>query len=346
MQAWFDRATAEAAEALSFEGVRLEYQVEHHAVPSAAELDRLRKVVRDHPDHPDRLTLAGYENRLKQGPDRIRYTLWFWGEGAWRQNYDDDSGLWFDTARTPRNCWRLGADQLTLLDFSAPPPAGFDLDSEEQSLVSSIKFLLHGGLHLIASMRLKPRPLQDIPGGWEVRADGAMESVLLFRGSWDGEIGRVQQLVLERAPAALSEQGKRWKFDGWESNHLLGKPVARQVDELSQRGDLLVRTRLLGTHAEPTTRLDELSRTPDFDGADPIRGVLTVRAVSDYRESSPLHSLVTADGLQAVVPPGEARTTWSSRLRWLGWSILALLGVMFTWIRMNRRAVRRLNATG
>jgi hypothetical protein len=344
MQAWFDRATAEATVALSFEGVRLEYQVEHHAVPSAAELDRLRRAVRDHPDHPARLTLSGYERRIKQGPDQIRYTLWFWSEGNWRQNYDDGSGLWFDTARTRRSCWRLGTDQLTLLDFGASPPPGFDLGSEEQTLVDSLRFLLHGGLHLIASMQLKPRPLQPIPDGWEVRADGAMESVLLFRGTWDGEIGRVRQLVLERAPSAVSEQGKRWVFDGWESNQLLGKPIAQQIDEFSPRSELLVRTRLLGTHAERKTRLDELSRTPSFDGSDPIRGALTVRAVSDYREASPLHSLVTADGLQSVLPPGEVRVVWSSRLRWLGWAILALLGVMFIWIRMNRRAVRRCDA--
>ncbi|MCE7970523.1 MAG: hypothetical protein DYG93_02485 [Leptolyngbya sp. PLA2] len=100
--------------------------------------------------------------------------------------------------------------------------------------------------------------------------------------------------------------------------------------------------RVLSVESVTRERLDELTRVPERDGADALRGVLRITSLADYRPE-------VRQGIH-VMPDGSERT-WSigSRsgledrawLRTTGWVMLSLFSgmiVLLVWCRYRAGA--------
>ncbi len=203
------------------------------------------------------------------------------------------------------------------------------MKSVEETISSELGFFLHGGLHLIGSMKLALRPVEITPQGWEARADGAMQVVLLFRGEWDEkeQVGRIREVIVERVPPMPSEERSRWKIEGWTRDSVVGRQIATRVEHVLPNGRLEYRQAFVRATPEPESRIDELVVVPEYNGSDPIRGTLTVRALSDYRSDSSNHHWVTQSGLARVTPATDRRNDRRGYLQISGWVTIAALSV-------------------
>lgn len=82
VQAWVTEEWNRAQEYPPVDGLQIRYSKEiPEPVPSAAELEQMRRTVAGKPAHPLRSTLAEYERIIREGPKKETYTVWSEGEG-------------------------------------------------------------------------------------------------------------------------------------------------------------------------------------------------------------------------------------------------------------------------
>jgi len=86
-----------------------------------------------------------------------------------------------------------------------------------------------------------------------------------------------------------------------------------------------------------TEEFEAVTRTPDFDGSDAVRGRVTFTQVTDFREGTPSYEIKTAEGaVQALnvedTPVGHGRSV----LRTTGWVVAGSLVVLLVLLRLRR----------
>ncbi len=211
------------------------------------------------------------------------------------------------------------------------------------------KYLFFGGVGLGAGSVVQRTPSgasQQSSGRWEAETTarvGERRMVWRYVGETDAGSGRALPESLETLQ--ISPTAKRYgsaRFANWRYSDVAETWIAHNVDILDAEGVVIAKWRVLSVESVTRERLDELTRVPERDGADALRGVLRITSLADYRPE-------VRQGIH-VMPDGSERT-WSigSRsgledrawLRTTGWVMLSLFSgmiVLLVWCRYRAGA--------
>lgn len=338
VRSWIQSEWERAASLPDLKGFEFRFRIEHREVLPEQKLAELRALVAGRPDHPERKTIERSERRKSRGPDVLDHRLWLLSSGEWRLNTDQPNGLWFDSVRSPRGDWGLSQHQLTLLDSGVRPPDGFDLEVDESVLRWQLGFLFYGGFSLSGSIGLKPADVIIENSSWRLTAHGPNSSIVQFSGIWDPRASRgfVSEVRLLKIPGS-DEEGKWWSCKGWRFDDKLNQWMAQSAEEFDRAGRPLSAILVRGVEARSEPEIRALLEAPAYDGADPVRGPLTVRAVQNYRTDREVQHAVTPSGLQEVLAVDRMSQQRSDQwLRVLGWSLLAACVCLFLILRLRR----------
>lgn len=339
-QKWFDEQWLAADRWPKLDEVGLRFRVEQRYVPPAAEMAALKSSVEGKPDHPDRSRVRRYERAATDNPEASVFTVWRRGPGNWRINEDYIGWMpipYQDECVTPDRAWGINAQQLTLVSPAKGYPSGHHFDATEPRVLQDLGFLLTGGLHVAKEYKTTPGRVMLKDDRWTVELVGT-ELTFQAQGTWDpaSATGRIEVLLLSKAPNVPKEVGRRYESTGWRVREAFaGLVVADRVTEFRPNG---LRDRVF-QYVEPVPApaggFAALVATPSLDGADPIRGKYTFVGVHDFTEGSP--TIVRRVGeLWEKAPAQSEPESPEGRLRVIGWSMLGLLGTGLVALRIRR----------
>lgn len=333
--AWLEQAWTDAQELPQLDGVVLRIRSTNVDQGAPGELERLRADVSGRPDHPGRRRLDSLEQTALGLPYWSVMTVRLADSNRWRINFDDSHGFFFDTALNDGVFWRFGANQLTIGEASAAPP-GFEPESSLADFRQSIGFLRTGGFHLASSLGLTRDEAvsMESQGVFRFRATQQGGAVVEFAGRWSEEVGRgfIDEFRLVKIPGAAGEERMSWVMRDWKFDLTLGDWIAARVEEFAADGRPIARWELVDANLEPPERLEELLEIPRWDGADPLRDPLTVRAVADHRDSGSKMSHVEQGRLEPVSPASRTVGGIFGSVAWW-WAIPPLVVLVVVRIR-------------
>lgn len=340
---WVEVALADAQDLPPLEGVRIVYRTRLIDQGEPGELERLRSDVARHPDHPERFRLAQLENAVAGHPYWSLTTVRYSAANRWRCNFDDSYGLFYDTTLNGGTFWRLGAEQLTIGRPECPPP-GFNPGATADEFRSNLDYLLTGGLQLGIRLRLSFSILSgpDSSGKFTVRAADDRGVTVDYHGRWldDEDRGLIDRVVVENVPEAPEEAGQSWTIEDWHFDGALAAWTATSVEHRGSDDRPLWRLEFVGAELEPLEELDRLLVVPAWDGADPIRGQLTVRAVADYRGDALKSAFVRDGNLDGHLADSPVQQSEGGVVR-IWWIIPFALVLVGRHVLRIRRGVRR-----
>lgn len=293
--------------------IHVRYTIEYHAELTDLEYEALRSRVAGRPEHPERRALDAQSRRRQNGPEFATHELWADTRGVVRHNSSNvGDDLWFDVALDGDVVRGMSPAQLTLVsrDGSAAPdtPAIRSGIEEANRLLS---WFLSSGRAITQTLPVGP---WHEAGGTALAAEG--EGMLLtLTPSGDGGA----TVKLERCDPMPESIGLRWEFTGSVLAPGMATPIPKVLTEYTAKGR--VARRIAIDHIGPTDKamLDRVSRTPRFDGEDPVRGPATFVSIYDHRPRDPLITVRTGSETstirQSQTPDALSRRT----IRWIGW---------------------------
>lgn len=348
VERWLQDAWNESATDLIIPDIAVTYQVEYHEIPIPQEMDRLRRVIRQFPQHPDRRKFEVFANRLANGPDIVEQTMYLSMEGSWRlSRYPTGHEHQVDYAVAPRHAWIMSEDQLTIDLPTQLPGSDHDLRTEYEEFARELEIALLGGLSLARNLEMSLGPIEQAGPEWTVRAAAPGLAAMRFWVRWDPALGVARpirtELEVEDSP---SEHNQKWEFSDWIIDPVLGRPVARRVQRFTSDGRLEVVRVIHSIAAIDHHEVDRLCEVPGPSTVDPIRGPVTFRAIADHRPSKPILALVTDTRGSGTATGGTAPATPRALGRSAGIGLVvgsALIGIVGA--AMSIRARMRLSAT-
>ncbi len=304
-------------------GVRIEYarfiwRAEHDDVPSSEELQRLRRRVRGHPEHPDRALLETYERRIADGPDIERWDVWFGKAGMFRRNLEEPDGSINDIAVSSRRAWSYSdvARQLNIIeDTRSGYPKGYNYGPWEHRLRSTVSGFLHGAFSIrVPGVEMDMQDFSYNEGIWSCVFSSSEPDIALRlegEGEWkDGQwIGRATSATVEASGPSPDEIGRRWVFTDWAVQDAIGSdPIC--TTQIEYRPDGRPVTTL---HLESVTRLlpsefEEALAPPDPETkTDAVRGRIPLDAVQRFpdAERAPVVTKYTDSGSEEKTNPAS-----------------------------------------
>lgn len=367
VQAWFDREwNSPLVTPELVAGHMVRWREENLYVPPKAELDRLRKDVRGHPDHPERGLLARYEGTAAGNPNVFEFTFWSGGKDYWRLN-DDQSGADYakwggkrfdDKVVTHRHAWQMSPEQLAILSDSPIVTApGYDIESDRAMVINSLTAKFHAGLPKFAKLAgLAAPPSVEVRGPkWSVRFELTgtnSASSYVIEGRWDEQAGRgfVEQIISKRA--GKDEVDARTTYKSWKSTPVLNGWIAGTIESWQRSRGITRRSTYIACESVSQDEMRAMTRIPAFDGRDAIRGPTTFVSSWDFRGGqeryvtrSPAFSNDPTGKTIVEVKDPPAPGRLARLVRRTGWIaggllIVGLAALKFNGLILARRAAR------
>jgi len=349
------RGTGSAINALA--GFRVTWVAETHWTPAPGDLERMRRRVRGHPDHPDLERLKQYERRLAEGPDTQRFTVWSDGDSRWRLNTDQDTGnaSFADAACDGNICWRLTRGMLVVIDRTVDHPVAYQPDQEVYQASEALDLLVLGGFATLSQRAPESIQIDSDDKSWSIWAPWAaptpetltqvhalqrtgaeidlppsdLESRLT--GTWwtSPRVPIAQRLVQAHRGRAHPEE--RMQFSGAHVDPVLGHVVYSRVEVFARDGQLDRVLRLEQVVPVDAQEVSALLRIPEPGGTDAIRGAVHVPLVADFRDGDQQDWSTLSGGMMIaragnrirITPGSDARERVSHAhwIRWGGWLI-------------------------
>jgi len=237
--------------------------------------------------------------------------------------------------------------------MSVLTPSSVTEHGEEASLAGASdrarKYLFFGGIGLGSGQPTRPVPAQASrrpDGGWEAESTvrvGSREWVSKYTGRSDDATGRAlpEHLeILQVSPTAERQGGAR--FTDWQYSDVAGSWIAHSIEVLDAEAVVTARWRVLSVESVTREHLDALTRAPERDGVDALRGELRIASLTDYRPGVRQATHVMPDGSERTWSiDGQRRQEEHGWLRMTGWITLSLISgiiVLFVWRRYRTGA--------
>ncbi|HRQ71623.1 MAG TPA: hypothetical protein PLU35_01195 [Phycisphaerales bacterium] len=276
--------------------------------------------------------------RLWLGKDKHRWTL---------DRPSTPSQPFSDHGFSGRLTWTLqevgGQHRVSVVAPSSVTELG-----EEASIAGASdrarKYLFFGGIGLGAGSVVQRTPSgasQQSSGRWEAEATarvGERRMVWKYVGGTDAGSGRALPESLDMLQVSPSEErygGAR--FDDWRLCEVAGTWMANRIDILDASGEIRARWRIVSVEPVSQDRLEELTRLPERDGVDALRGEIRIASLTDYRPEVRQASRAMPDGsVLTWAIDGASRAEDRAWLRVAGWTTLSVLSgviVLLVWRR-------------
>ena len=334
LKAEWDALPSAPSPFFDLDGAGLCYVVERYV--EGEELVALQRRVEGHPDHPDRTLLEDSLKRHRGEPFGTQYCVYSDGPGRWRINREflgrsrDGAPRYWDMVVMPDSQWMMLPGTLVVHSPTAPPPQGQDLPGEERSTGPILDRLLTGGLAAAKGLGLRLGDVQLLSDNrFRVAASRRdvpeqQQLTLEYIGRWDAERGRgfIESRTLVQNGYKPDSTGETYSMRDWRFVPEIGRWAAGFIAWAPAQGALGHRVRLIGgLEGDPDT-LQRITRVPEIDGSDPLRGPVTATRLVDHRPGR--RSLqIDPDGTRSTLDlPAEAgKSTAFGALRLIGWII-------------------------
>jgi len=339
VQRWLDAEVERSREYPAIVGLVVEFDQLYHPKVTQAELEALRIEIQGKPDHPARREMASHERRLATGPDRKSWKVWLLTTERWRVNGSNEfpTGIPFvDYGRDGNDAWVLMDDSMVVIDADKPPP-NRNYSREESLVRMHLDEFLYAGLGQTRGEAAFSH-LAIEGDRWSVRRTVTLapesEVVVELAGRWDAdaERGFVERRTLIASP--FGAPGRRWDFSGWRHEPLLKSWVCGRVDEIAPDGRPHESFVWRGVAPVTAQEVEALIAVPDPLGEDPVRGIVKVRAVSDFRAKAMTFTALDDEGASE----SRSLTTSAPRqnIQWMGWALAALIIAGLVFMRVRR----------
>jgi len=337
---WIDQQASSGAD-YGESRFEIVYQRRLYPATSAAQVAALEREVAGKPDHPLHGQLETAKRRLEK-PDEIVVHVHWESPVSWRLSttykYEDKELPYADFAVTADGAWALTAQQLTIVDPKSFPPNQdyLSLVTEFETVAQDILF---GGLSLPKRLGLTRGPVVMNGDKWECTFSNP-DRTYTFRGTWDETAARgfVTSYRLVRGPDPAFVGTER-VMSGWARHGDLW--IAADAIEHRPDGRPTASTKFVSIRPLTKSDFQTATATPKVDGADVLRGPVTVARVYDLRPGRMEASFPT-DPERAPVSLEEPGETTS--LRRAGWVTAGVLVLVFAGL-IGRR-LRRSSSVG
>lgn len=309
VERWVAKAWKEAKGDLILPDIAVAYRVEYHEVPPMQEMQRLRRDVQRHPQHPDARKLEVYTDRLANGPSVVKQTMFLSMDGYWRlSRYPTGHKYQVDYGWSPQHAWIMSEEQLTIDALAQLAGSEHDLRSEKDEFLRECGIAILGGLQIAHQYDMALTAIEQSGSNWSFAAIKPGVATLRFWVRSQEGIGVVPyRMTLESVEASPEEAGERWDISDWTIDPALGRLVARRVERYTPDGRLDVVRVIESIVAMDHREIERMCEIPRIDGVDPIRGAVTYRAISDYRPGKPTPALLSSGVAGGGIAPSEPK---------------------------------------
>lgn len=319
---------------------------ETSTVVTAQEVADLREIVKGHPEHPLRSSLADKERWLKYGPDEAVFELWYLDEHTWRIRQDPatkygpkepgDPIRQFtrDVGRTDGRTWSVWNSGLEIDQGAARAVVLASLHSVVRQLFDP---------QLAALTRdMQPRTLtfSETKTGWDIsfaRAEDRESSVSV---AWDdathtGRVLRMSTRVRSNPGSTPTGVLDGWVQDEWGTH----ATVLYQTDASTSQQ---TKSTLTGLRACTADEVRARAAVPVDGQADPARGKVNLRYITDRVADEQWAKVPSSTGgpptmeRQHIGVPTLASKGYSSLTAWLTASAACGAALAIVWLK--RRA--------
>ncbi|MBL8764136.1 MAG: hypothetical protein JNM07_07695 [Phycisphaerae bacterium] len=350
-EAWWKRLSAGKAAGPNVDHVKIHYRrTQYYEPPDLAELERLRALVKDKPEHPAREQVYEMERRLKDpSPDVGECVMWRLN-GRWRWSTTGKDGAYDDSVWDRNHAFQLMPNHLRVLDprRASRPGSPYQINLLEQTLMVDSSAFVDGGLtSWLASWpdTVFSRELNASGTRWKgVGTASGRRGALRVEasGTWDaaagwGTIDRYTSRIVDaKGEVSLDEaiELSDWRF-------VPELQLGMAATSLEKNGDGFIKTRreLIEASGFTDAEFDALTAIPSADRPDPYRGPLPFTQVENFLGATP----EVTDNTGAPIAPDaklQEERTYQSRMRWAGWALggLLLIGLIIAWRLRHARA--------
>jgi len=264
-------------------------------------LRRLGEEVADHPDHPDRLLWDQSMRRSRGEPHGTLTRLWSAGPGRWRINTTmwqiGDQEHYWDAAIYPGREWWLTRDDMSIFIPGKDGISGSNPRSFSGGALYDLSWLFYGQLDVLATDSISLEGLRWMDGDRFTfrlvrgKPGDSFRYVAVYEARWDRDADRwfIESAEVVEHASRPDRVGQRRELSGWVFAPEIGRWVAGRIVETgrfkTEGGDWITRVlEFRGAHEGDPDELERITRISPVDGADPLRGEVTVRRVRDFRE--------------------------------------------------------------
>lgn len=360
VRTWLAQAWEEAAKLPNFGDANLKWHAQRLYVPSDAQLETMRRAVAGKPDHPDRASLMLYDRRVRGDKDEAVRQLWCHGDGQWRLSYDFQSNnlstgevitSFSDTTVLPDRHWRITPDQLLIEppDVSARSEIG-GLIRSRSDFVLEVGYFANGGMTGAHQSGTALGEVVVNGNRWSVIATRTQSQAgksyqLRFDGRWDeaqsrGFVERMEIVTNDYKPQVV---GTAWTFSDWRVDAVSDKAFAWKVEEFRPGGILDSRFVIEHFAVEPGKSFEEVTRTPEVAGVDPVRGKVTFSTIQDLIKGVRTDVNTGSQAALGIQPRRVAPEV--SKVNWLVWISSSCVVAGFGLAGVRRWKKRRSAAT-
>lgn len=337
---WFKAEWVAAAKVEIPQNVYIEYEILSPVPGDETELERLRGIVDGKPDHPLRQHYEDLKWQIENGPQRVRYRLWYGDSKHWRMSRDlhQHAPLQFiDLAVRGGEAWQLTDRDLSLVDAD-DPPTDRDPANALRALPIYLQHWLYPGMAPGTPLGLKPESSVLSGEDWSgtIRSSSG-DRVIELHGRLIGDSIRMGTSTVVQALDEPRWTGAASRFSDWTYNALLDRWIARcrtSFDHAGVPGQVEIVNEI---RALRDGELAGLLITPTATGEDPVRGSTTFRAINDFRKGVRTE-LGEAGPTQTPLPEWTQRKRPPAWLRPAGWILATGVIVALVWLRMRTRS--------
>lgn len=337
---WFKAEWAAAAKVEIPKNIYIEYVIISPVPGDETELERLRGIVEGKPDHPLKQQYEDLKWQFNNGPQQVRYRLWYGDSKHWRMSRDlhQRTPLQFiDLAVRGGEAWQLTDRDLSLVD-AADPPVDRNPANAIRVLPIYLQRWMFPGMAPGTPLGLKPESSEVLGETWKGTIRSATgDRVIELRGRVvDGSV-RVDTSTMVQALDEPRWTGSTSRFSDWSYNSLLGRSIARSCTSFDHAGVPWQAEIVNEIRALREGELAGLLTTPTAAGEDSIRGTTTFVAINDFRNGVRT-DLREAGSTQTPLPEWTQRKTPPKWLRPSGWILAAGIVVALVWVRLRTRS--------
>lgn len=341
-KAWWKKLTEGGSLGPNIDGISLEFDVEHRMpIPPEAEIKAMRAMVGDKPDHPLREYLQRIDQVSVHGFPVTKVTLWRI-DNEWRINRStaNSANEYVDSGWANGVAWKVTDKQLFVDDQAGIETSRHRLDAAGTDLSTLVSRSLSCMLSHTAAQGIETRPRMSDERMWTLNAEMPLEDggvrTVEASGTWDGQAGTIERSVVIDKDASGSEVSRSTiKATDWTplpgSGLLIARVASHEVED--SEGSFTITSTLKGVRDFSRQEFESLVRVPSAQNPDAIRGPLTYTQVTDKRDSKEVLLARDASGQFSPMTLPQPGSLDRSRLRLLGWVLLAVLCMTFVFIR-------------
>lgn len=348
LQSWFalEWKNAAARRLPDLDDLKLTWRIEEYWAPPADEISRIRAELKGHPDHPDRSIVPIWESRRAGKPTVGVREVWMHGTDEWRLNMSnrDQPEAYEDEVVRRDQMWAMNQNFLGIMSHEIPDPT-HDITAHHRIIMNELHILLSGGMIYAAQEGVKcPAAASTSDDQWAATYSTPEIGTVRIEGDWDAssERGIVRHIVIEGGKSKSSTPmelfAKDWKplgySDAWIAQRIeVVRLAPRQLDRVTVFEEV---------RAQEEGEFDRITRLPEYNGADAIRGKVTFTAIEDLRADVRQLRVQTPTGEEIrPLPPIRDPKKEPSLLRTTGWVTLGCVVTAFLFLVIRRKTLGR-----